>query len=77
MISDTTQDIELWQLKSSLTSTNANLTTTAALAGLANINSLAVINLVNQKIWILSFRSRWDLIYQVMFIQILALIGSL
>ncbi len=58
MISNTTQDIELLQLQTSLTSTNANLTTTAALAGLANINSLAVINLANQKSWILSFKSR-------------------
>ena len=56
MISNTTQDLELFQLQSGLSTAQANITTLGVLAGTANTNALAAINLANQKSWILFFQ---------------------
>ncbi len=68
MISNTTQDLELIQIQSGLSSAHANITSLGVLAGTANINALGASDLVNQKKWILFFQNLWDLIYQVMYI---------
>jgi hypothetical protein len=39
-----------------LSTTNSNLATIAALAGMANINALAVTDLAHQRSWILFFQ---------------------
>jgi hypothetical protein len=49
MISNTIQDIEIALFSSSLSTTDANVMTTAALAALANTNTIAAIDLANQK----------------------------
>ena len=56
MISNTTQDVELIQLQTGLTTAQGDIVTLGALAGTANINALAAINLANQKSWILFFQ---------------------
>ena len=56
MISNTTQDLEIIQLQSGLSTAQANITTLGVLAGTANTNALAAINLANQKSWILFFQ---------------------
>ena len=52
MISNTTQDLELLQVQSELSTAQANITSLGVLAGTANINALAAIDLANQKSWI-------------------------
>ncbi len=49
MIRNTTQDLELIQLQSGLSSAQASITTLGVLAGTANINALAAIDIANQK----------------------------
>jgi hypothetical protein len=56
MISNTTQDLELVQLQSGLSTAQANITSLGVLAGTANVNALAAIDLANQKSWILFFQ---------------------
>ena len=56
MISNTTQDLELFNLQQGLTTAQGNITTLGTLAGTANINALAAIDLANQKSWILFFQ---------------------
>ena len=56
MISNTTQDLELIQLQTGLTTTQGDIVTLGALAGMANINALAAIDLANQKSWLLIFQ---------------------
>ncbi len=51
MISNTTQDLELIQLQSGLSSAQASITPLEVLAGTANINALAAIDLANKKSW--------------------------
>jgi len=58
MISNTTQDVELIQLQTGLTTAQGDIITLGTLAGTANINALAAINLANQKSWILFFRNK-------------------
>ena len=53
MISNTTQDVELIQLQSGLSTAQANITTLGTLAGTSNANALAAIDLANQKNWII------------------------
>ena len=53
MISNTTQDLELLQVQAGLSTAKANITSLGVLAGTANINALAAIDLANQKSWIL------------------------
>ena len=55
MISNTTQDLELVQLQSGLSTARANIISLGVLAGTANINTLSAIDLANQKSWILYF----------------------
>ena len=55
MISNTTQDLELIQLQTGLSTAQANITSLGVLAGTANVNALAAIDLANQKSWILFF----------------------
>jgi hypothetical protein len=55
MISNTTQDLELFNLQQGLTTAQGNTTTLGTLAGTANINALAAIDLANQKSWIFFF----------------------
>ncbi len=57
MIPSTTLDLKSIHWQSGLSSTNANLSTTAAQAGTAILNALAAINLANQKSWILLFQN--------------------
>ena len=56
MISNTTQDVELIRLQSGLTKAQGDITTLGVLAGTANANALAAIDLANQKSWILFFK---------------------
>ena len=49
MISNTTQDLELFNLQQGLTTAQGNIATLGTLAGTANINALAAIDLANQK----------------------------
>jgi hypothetical protein len=56
MISNTTQDLELIQLQSGLSSAQASITSLGVLAGTANINALGALDLVNQKSWIFFFQ---------------------
>ncbi len=56
MISNTTQDLELFNLQQGLTTAQGNVTSLGTLAGTANINALAAIDLANQKSWILFFQ---------------------
>ena len=63
MISNTTQDVKLIQLQTGLTTAQGDIITLGTLAGTANINALAAINLANQKSWILFFQKplRYDI----------------
>ena len=63
MISNTTQDVELIQLQSKMIKAEGDIITLGTLAGTANINALAAINLANQKSWILFFQKplRYDI----------------
>ena len=56
MISNTTQDVELIQLQSKMIKAEGDIITLGTLAGTANINALAAIDLANQKSWILFFQ---------------------
>ncbi len=56
MISYTTQDLELIQLQTALSTVSGNITSVGVLAGTANINALATIDLANQKSQILFFQ---------------------
>ena len=56
MISNTTKDLELIQLETRMGTAEGNITTLGLLAGTANINALAAIDLANQKSWILFFK---------------------
>ncbi len=57
MISNTTQDVELIQLQTGLSSAQASITTLGVLAGTANVTAIGAVNLANQKSWILFFQS--------------------
>ena len=63
MISNTTQDVELIQLQSKMIKAEGDIITLGTLAGTANINALAAIDLANQKSWILFFKKslRYDI----------------
>ncbi len=52
MISNTTQDLELLQLQAGLSTTNANLSNVAIVAGGAGTSALTAIDIANQKNWI-------------------------
>jgi hypothetical protein len=56
IIRNTTQDLELLQLQSALSTVMESITNLGVLAGTANINALAAIDLANQKSWILFFK---------------------
>ncbi len=57
MISNTTQDSELIQLQTALSTVSGNITSLGILAETASINALGAIDLANQKSWILFFKN--------------------
>jgi hypothetical protein len=60
MISNTTQDLELIQLETRMGAAEGNITTLGALAGTANIDALAAIDLANQKNWIIFWHAPFN-----------------
>jgi hypothetical protein len=60
MISDTTQDFELLQSQNGLSTTNANLSSVATLAGGAATNVLSAIDIANQKNWIIFWHASFN-----------------
>jgi hypothetical protein len=57
MISNATQDLELLQLQSGLSTTQGDITTLGAGLLLAAAEATAALDLANQKSWILFFRN--------------------
>ncbi len=60
MISNTTQDSELLQLQAGLSTTNANLSSVAIVAGGAATSALSAIDIVNQKNWIIFWHAPFN-----------------
>ncbi len=71
MVSNTTQDLELIQLQSGLTTAQWNIISLGVLAGTANANALAAIKLANKKSWILFFQKplRCDISYIYIYVN--------
>ena len=61
MISNTTQDLELLQLQSSLSAAQASITALGASLFLTAAEATAALTLVNQKSWILFFQKTFEM----------------